>query len=140
MRMMWTAAGCVAFTLGFIGAFLPLLPTVPLMLLAAFCFARGSERFHDWLVNRSRFGPSIRDWQDRGAIRPRAKLAAMVAIVASFGISLWLAVPHYVLVIQGFVLAAVSLFILTRPHGMPVPMGDDPAGSALAANDLRRDA
>lgn len=123
MRMAWTIAGGTAFAAGFVGAFLPLLPTVPFMLLAAFCFARGSDRFHDWLVNHSRFGPGIRDWRERGAIGRRAKRAAMVALAFSLLLSLALGVPGHVMVLQALALAAVALFILTRPDGVPAEAG-----------------
>lgn len=119
MRLVWTIAGCLAVVAGVIGAFLPIMPTVPFMLLAAYCFARGSERFHDWLVNRSRFGPSIRDWQERGAIGRRAKRAAIAAVTLSIVLSLALGLPHAIVAIQGLVLAGVSVFILTRPDGEP---------------------
>lgn len=116
MRVIWNVAGGVAFTIGTVGAFLPLLPTVPFMLLAAFCFARGSERFHRWLLG-SRFGPPIRDWQERGVIRPRAKLAALVAILASLVPPLMLGLPLWAIGLQALVLAGVAVFILTRPDG-----------------------
>ena len=70
MRRLWTIAGWTAFGFGVLGVALPLLPTVPFMLLAAFCFARGSDRFHHWLMNHSRFGPQIHDWYAAGVIRP----------------------------------------------------------------------
>jgi len=123
MRMIWTIAGCLALVAGVIGAFLPILPTVPFMLLAAFCFARGSARFHDWLVNRSRFGPAIRDWQKRGAIGRRAKRAAMVALLFSVLLSLALGFPHAVIAVQGVVMAGVAVFIMTRPDGEPSQPG-----------------
>ncbi|MEL6480843.1 MAG: YbaN family protein [Pseudomonadota bacterium] len=118
-RWAWTAAGWCAFSLGLLGVPLPLLPTVPFMLLAAFCFARGSERFHFWLINHTRFGPAIRDWHREGAIRPRAKRAAVIAIAASFALSAALGVPAGVLAIQGVALTGAALFVLTRPSGAP---------------------
>lgn len=117
VRHAWTAAGMLSFGIGAVGAFVPLLPTVPLMLLAAFCFARGSERFHDWLIHHPRFGPSIRDWQAHGAISPPAKRAAVGAILLAFGGSFLLGLPAYALGIQAAVLACVLTFILSRPSG-----------------------
>ncbi|MEM8791217.1 MAG: YbaN family protein [Pseudomonadota bacterium] len=131
MKLVWTGLGWLAVGLGTLGAFLPLLPTVPFLLLAAFCFARGSERFHEWLMTHPRLGPPIRDWQAHGAIRPRAKRAAMIAILASLAIPLLVGAPYWVLAIQVPILAMVSIFILTRPSGGPA--GSDPA--RISAND-----
>ena len=117
MRILWTIAGWLAFGAGVIGVFLPLLPTVPFMLLAAFCFARGSERFHDWLLAHPRFGKPIHDWRAHGSISRRGKVAAMAAILAAFGMSVLLGVKAYVLGIQAVVLTGVVIFILTRPDG-----------------------
>ena len=117
MRMLWTLAGWLSFGLGFIGIFLPLLPTVPFMLLAAYCFARGSERFHEWLITHPRFGPPILDWQERGSISRKAKMMASIAILATFGISVALGVKPVILAVQAVVLGAVTIFIFTRPSG-----------------------
>jgi uncharacterized membrane protein YbaN (DUF454 family) len=117
LRHLWTAAGLASFAVGAVGAFLPLLPTVPLMLLSAFCFARGSERCHRWLVHHPHFGSAIRDWQAHGAISPTGKRAAVVAIAATFGISVLLGLPGHALAIQAAVLACVLAFVLTRPDG-----------------------
>jgi uncharacterized membrane protein YbaN (DUF454 family) len=105
------------FAIGVVGAFLPFLPTVIFMLAAAFCFARGSQRLHDWLLQHPQFGPAIIDWQRHGAIRRPAKRMAMVAIALSFAVSVALGFGVWVLGVQALVLGAVSVFILTRPDG-----------------------
>ncbi|GMG82753.1 YbaN family protein [Paralimibaculum aggregatum] len=121
-RMLWMAAGWTAFGAGLVGAVLPLLPTVPFMLLAAFCFARGSERIHAWLTTHPRFGPAIDDWRVHGAISRRGKRWALGSMAASFGISLALGVAAPVLAVQAAVLGVVAVFILTRPD-RPAPGG-----------------
>ena len=115
VRALWLAFGLLSLILGFIGIFLPLLPTTPLMLLAAFCFARGSQRLHDWLVGHPRFGPPIEAWRRHGAISRGAKQLAVFAMLLVLLLSLVLAVPWSVLGIQAVVLVAVAVFILTRP-------------------------
>lgn len=115
MRAVWLFCGFLAMMLGLIGVILPLLPTVPFMLLAAYCFSRSSERLHNWLVNHPRFGPSIRDWRDHGAIHPRAKRLATIMIVCAFLISVFLGVRPILLAVQAVVLSLVMLFIWTRP-------------------------
>ena len=78
------AGGFLAVGLGAVGIVLPLLPTTPFLLLAAFCFARSSERLHDWLINHPTFGPPILDWRDRGAIGRKAKILATASVGAAF--------------------------------------------------------
>ena len=117
MRWVWAGMGGLALALGVAGIVLPLLPTTPFLLVSAFCFARASQRLHDWLVHHPRLGPPIRDWQHHGAIAPKAKRAAVVAIVVTFAISLALSLRWEILAVQAGVLAVVSVFILTRPDG-----------------------
>ncbi|MHC0052040.1 YbaN family protein [Actibacterium sp. D379-3] len=116
MRAIWMFLGLVSVGLGFVGAALPLIPTVPFMLLAAFFFARSSERLHHWLLTHPVFGPSITDWQESGAIRRPVKWLASLSILAGFGVSLILDVRPTLLVIQALTLAAVTLFIWSRPE------------------------
>ncbi|MFW8593826.1 YbaN family protein [Cribrihabitans neustonicus] len=117
MRFLYAGLGLLCVALAAIGIVLPLLPTVPFLLLAAFFFANSSERLHDWILAHAVFGPMIVDWRERGAIRPRAKKAATLSITAVFTVSLALAVPVHVLGIQAVVLSLVLLFIWTRPSG-----------------------
>jgi uncharacterized membrane protein YbaN (DUF454 family) len=116
VRAVWILCGAVALALGVIGMFLPLLPTVPFLLLAAICFARSSTRLHDWLLAHPTFGPPIKDWQRRGAIRRRTKWVSSVSILAAFGISIALDVSPVVLMIQAVTLIGVAIFIWTRPE------------------------
>ena len=116
MRFVWLGCGLFSLSLGVLGAFVPLLPTVPLLLLAAFFFAKSSDRLHDWLISHPKFGPAISDWRERGAISRRAKWAASLSILASLGITLALGVPLTIIAIQVTTLAAVSLFIWSRPE------------------------
>lgn len=121
LRMAWLAAGCAALALGAVGAVLPLLPTTPFVLLAAYCFARSSPRLHAWLLAHRHFGPLIRAWQRERAIPASAKRAAYLAIGGVFVLSLLLGVSTRVLAVQALVLGASALFIFTRPTGGSYP-------------------
>jgi uncharacterized protein len=79
-KFLYILAGYICVGLAFLGLFLPLLPTTPFLLLAAFCFSRGSPRLHKWLLEEPRMGPIIRDWNERRVIRPRVKAAATIGI------------------------------------------------------------
>lgn len=115
MRLIWVAAGLLSLGLGIVGVFLPLLPTVPFLLLAAFCFARSSERLLNWLLSHPRFGPAIIDWRERGAVSLRAKQLATFSVAVVFGISLALGLRLEILLVQGLALIAVLIFLWTRP-------------------------
>ena len=62
-RLAWWLLAYASLGLGFIGIFVPVLPTVPFILLSAFAAARGSERLHRRLLEHRLFGPMIRDWE-----------------------------------------------------------------------------
>ena len=114
MRPVWFTGGMVALAFGLAGVALPLLPTTPFLILAAFLFSRSSPRFEAWLVGHPAFGPSIRDWRDNRAISPRAKKAATAAIAAALALSVFMARPLWVLAVQAVTLCAVLAFIWTR--------------------------
>ncbi|MGR3320539.1 MAG: YbaN family protein [Pseudooceanicola sp.] len=117
MRWIWAACGLIALGLGLVGIVLPLLPTVPFLLLAAFCFARSSERLHSWLINHDKFGPPIEDWSRYGAISLSGKRYATLSIALVFSLSIAIGLRWQLLAIQGTVLCLVLLFIWSRPSG-----------------------
>ena len=97
------ATGFCATGLAIIGIFLPLVPTVPLLLLAAACFARSSERFHDWLHNHRNLGPMIHGYLSGQGIPLRAKITAIGLI--------WLAIPISVYIVHPFWLKSLLVII-----------------------------
>ncbi|MBK0327871.1 YbaN family protein [Rhodobacteraceae bacterium F11138] len=113
--MLWTGLGCVALALGLVGVVLPVLPTTPFVILAAFLFSKGSPRLRHWLITHRVFGPLIDDWEAHGAIpRPVKRLACAVMALA-FGASLWAGFPTAVLIVQALCLGAAATYVLTRP-------------------------
>lgn len=87
-RHLYLVAGFAALALGSIGVILPLLPTVPFVILAAFCFARSSPRLEAWLLDHHVFGLHIRNWRDQRAITKRGKRAAIAAFAVGIVIAL----------------------------------------------------
>jgi hypothetical protein len=103
-RPLYMAGGLIALGLGLVGVALPIMPTVPFLLLAAFCFARSHPEWAQRLYDHPSYGPALRDWRDRRAIRRRAKVAALLAMGAGVGFA-WLSV--------GFPWAWISVGVLT---------------------------
>ncbi len=120
-RSLWLILGLTSLALGIAGAVLPLLPTTPFVLLAAYCFARSSPRLHDWLLANRTFGPLILNWEKHRAIAPRAKFFAVLSMAGVLGLSFALGAPDRVIIIQAVILPATALFILTRPSGPKSP-------------------
>ncbi len=82
-RPLWLLAGGLSLLVGVVGIFLPLLPTTPLVLLAAFCFARGSARWEAWMLAHPHFGPMVHNWRQNRAVPLRAKQLATLMMAAS---------------------------------------------------------
>lgn len=119
IRLFWLVVGLLSLGLGTAGAVLPLLPTTPFLLLAAFAFARSSPRLSSWLDAHPQFGPLIRNWRNHGAISRRAKIAALVVILLTPVLSLALGFAGWIIAVQLVVLTIVATFILTRPGVSP---------------------
>lgn len=93
VRHVFIALGFVALLLGFVGIFLPILPTTPFILLAAAFFARGSERFHSWLLQHRITGPLLVDWYEHRSLRASVKRWAYLLTILSFTSSILLVEP-----------------------------------------------
>ena len=112
-RPLYLAGGLVSLGLGAIGAFLPIVPTVPFLLLAAFCFARSNPEWEARLLDHPQYGAQLRDWRERRAISRPAKLAAVGAM--SVGVAFtWLTLGWPWVLISIAVLATAGTWIWTR--------------------------
>ncbi len=117
MRPLWFVIGLAATACGIAGAILPLLPTTPFLLLAAFAFARSSPRLHGWLVSHPTLGPPIENWRAHGAIARRVKALAVIVMAMTLAASLLAGLAGWVILLQAGVMALAAAFILTRPDG-----------------------
>ncbi len=114
-RFLLIALGWLAFGLACLGAILPLLPTTPFLLLAAWCFARTSPKFHYWLLYRSWFGSYIRHWQEHKGLPKGAKAKAILMILLTFTFSLWVINLWWVRAVLLIILTFLLLFMLRLP-------------------------
>jgi len=117
MRHLLFVLGLISIGLGVLGAFLPVMPTVPFLILAAFFFSRSSPRMHRWLLSRPHVGPIIQEWEKTGMIARRTKVLATVTVVPMIGLSLYFTqFKWWIQVVVVATVAAVLLFIWTRPE------------------------
>jgi len=116
-NFLFAGAGLVCLLLGIIGIVLPLLPTTPFLLLAAACFARSSDKFHDWLITHPRLGPVIVSWQKHRCMVPKVKRMATVLILLSFTVSVYLVDYIALKVVLLVVMCGLLIFIWRTADG-----------------------
>ncbi|WP_082733561.1 YbaN family protein [Sphingobium yanoikuyae] len=85
-RAGWLVLGVMLVAIGFVGIFVPLLPTTDFLLLALPCFARSSPQLEAWLLNHPRYGPSLRAWRTDRAVPRHAKIAACIGMALGYGL------------------------------------------------------
>lgn len=115
-RWLWLALAWVALVVGLIGIFVPVMPTSPFLIVAAYAAARGSRRLYFRLLRDKRFGPMIRAWLRHGAIQRSAKVMATLAMAATAAGALWLLPWDYVAWAIVGILTVVVLWLWSRPE------------------------
>ena len=113
MRQLYLAGGLISVGLGAIGAVLPIMPTVPFLLLAVYCFARSNPAWEKRILDHPRWGPQVRDWQERRAISRRSKTIA-IAAMASGAVVTYLTLGHPWYWISVAILVICGGWIATR--------------------------
>jgi uncharacterized membrane protein YbaN (DUF454 family) len=115
-RWGWFALGWAMVALGFVGLFLPVMPTTIFLILAAACFSHSSPRFERWLLDHRWFGDSIRRWRERGAIPLKAKILAIASMAGGYAVLLVSARPAWwVDAVVATVLLACAAYVASRP-------------------------
>lgn len=115
VRALYLAAGLLCVAIGVVGAFLPVLPTVPFLLLAIFFFARSRPEWADRLYAHPKYGPALRSWRDKRAIGRRAKVSA-VAVMAVSAVASWLTAGWPWAAVASAALLCSAAWIWTRPE------------------------
>lgn len=115
LRALWISAGSISLVIGAIGIIIPLLPTTPLIILAAFCYGKASPTLHHWIISNRYFGHYIQDYQAGKGVPFRIKCLAVFIVWTSVLFSL-LFIPLFVVKI-GMILFGIfiAIFIFTSP-------------------------
>ncbi|HMV35164.1 MAG TPA: YbaN family protein [Turneriella sp.] len=117
VRYTFITIGVISLLLGIVGIVTPILPTTPFILLSGFCFARGSERLHDWILSHRYFGPMIIAFRDEKRIPLKVKIFASLMIAVTMSITAFFIVPLLAVKIgMGVVGVAVIGYIWTFRH------------------------
>ena len=123
-RLLWRALAVVCLLLGLVGIFLPVVPTVPFVLAAAWAAGRGWPALESWLVGHPRYGVHVQQWREGGFVPRRAKWAASIGMMCSAILLLFLPVPHAARIAVPLCMALVAAWLWSRPE--PPPAAVDP--------------
>ncbi len=105
-RLFWFILGFSIMSLGLVGIVVPGLPTTPLMILAAACFAKSSQRFYDWIINNRLFGEHVKNYREGKGIPKKSKRIILPTLWVFVIFAVFFAIPEEILI------ARVSTFIL----------------------------
>ena len=115
MKIILIFIGLLSLLLGFIGIFLPLLPTVPFVLLSVYLFARSSPRLYNWIMNHKVFGKYIRNYKEDKAIPLKIKITSITMLWCSILFSIFWVVNEkcWLQLILFCIATGVSIHILS---------------------------
>jgi uncharacterized membrane protein YbaN (DUF454 family) len=115
-RIPYFCLGWLMVALGFIGAFVPLMPTTVFLILASWFFARSSPRLEAWLLGHPQFGSTLRAWNETGAVPRGAKIMACIGMAAGFGLFVAGAHPGPWLALGvAAVMLGSAVYVVSRP-------------------------
>ena len=125
MRPFYFLLGWCAFSLGAVGALVPGLPTVPLMLVALWAFSKSSDRFHQWLYSHRIFGPPLQQWHQHRVIPLRAKVLSVIMMAASLTyMAFFTDVSPTLLAVTALVMLGGAAYILRQRSAVPLETTD----------------
>lgn len=106
--------------LGYIGLFVPVMPSTVFFLVALWSFQRSSPRLEQWMLDNPLFGQTLRDWREHRSISPSAKRTAIVVLWVGLGVSIWAVQNPAVdalLLVTGLCVTAFLVRCRTKPSG-----------------------
>ncbi len=116
MRVGFFILGILMLALVVIGAFLPVMPTTIFLILATWCFGKSSPRLEAWMLDHPRFGPSLRQWREQGAVPRKAKWFAATGMALGYAIFWIEAKPNWPLAsFVAAIMMGAAAYVLSRP-------------------------
>jgi uncharacterized protein len=88
-KSLWIFGGTLSIIMAIVGAILPILPVTPFLILAAYCYGRGSDRFSRWMMDRPWIGGYIRAYREFRGIPLKQKILAIILIWLTIGLTIW---------------------------------------------------
>ena len=118
-RTILISLGLLCVGLGFIGVFVPGIPTTIFLIIALWAFTKSSEKLHHWLLNHKRFGPILNNWQEHKAVPRRAKI--LMVVLMSLAVILFYYSSQSLILTIGLIiiLVSVAIYVISLPSKAP---------------------
>ena len=118
-RTLLISLGWLCVGLGFVGVFVPGIPTTIFLIIALWAFTKSSEKLRHWLLNHKRFGPILNNWQEHKVVPRRAKIL-MVALMSLAVILFYYSLQSLILTIGLIIiLVSVAIYVISLPSKIP---------------------
>ena len=118
-RIILISLGCLCVGLGFVGVFVPGIPTTIFLIIALWAFTKSSEKLRYWLLNHKRFGPILNNWQEHKVVPLRAKIL-MVVLMSLAVILFYYSLQSLILTIGLIIiLVSVAIYVISLPSKVP---------------------
>jgi uncharacterized protein len=114
--VLWRLTALIALALGIVGLALPILPTVPFFILAAWAASKGSPALERWLLAHPAYGPHIRAWRESGAVPRKAKWLATLGMTGSAVLLQLTSMPLWARIVTPMAMAIIALWLWHRPE------------------------
>lgn len=134
LRLIYLIVGGLCTAVGIVGVFLPVLPTTPFLLIALWAFSKSSPRLRNWLYHHPRYGRTLQEWFEYGAISVRVKIIACVAMLCSLPVIYYVSGSLIAVSVHGTIILLTAIFILSRPSRV---MGNAAAGDSAPVTHPR---
>ena len=118
-RLILLIVGWLCVGLGFVGIFVPGIPTTIFLIIALWAFARSSKKFHAWLLNHQRFGPILRNWESHKVVPIRAKIIMVILQILVVIMVQYTFNSLFVTVALLIVLILVAWYVISLPSKTP---------------------
>ena len=118
-RTILISLGCFCVGLGFIGVFIPGIPTTIFLIIALWAFTKSSEKLRHWLLNHKRFGPILNNWQEHKVVPRRAKI--LMVVLMSLAVILFYYSSQSLILTIGLIiiLISVAVYVISLPSKIP---------------------
>ena len=118
-RTILISLGWLCVGLGFVGVFVPGIPTTIFLIIALWAFTKSSKKLRHWLLNHKRFGPILNNWQEHKVVPRRAKILMVILMSLAVFLFYYSLQNLYLTIGLIIILVSVAIYVISLPSKIP---------------------